>query len=474
MDTTESPPIGWRVSFKLTFPAGLSAGEGSQGNELAIALDGAGRPVLRGSSLAGALRSAYLAAGGSHDVDKTIFGAACGADDAMLTPSRIEVPECILQAGPANVETRKHNQVNRHTGAVLAGGLFAIGALPPKCSTDVVMWLRADETSQEDASRWISWLGAALATGLVLGGRGARGVGLAQVDGPVLHRRYQLASPEGMARWLADRWHWRNGSAGSTGEPVTGEAEPTQILRVNIVLGVPRGQDFLVGSGGGRSEAGPQRVMAADGKEYWRLPGSSLRGQFRAWVSRLAARAQTPVAFSRDRAVGDNGKPSDVSGEDLGWCFLNRDPQFSPGNAAKNIACPVAQLFGSLAARGRVHVTDSFAPVHKHHEQERTHLMIDPISGGAVERLLFSNSVLADAAGAPLRFSVSILVQRPSEQEARWLAACILALDSGLIRVGASKAAGRLALATPPAAVGPHADLFKKLEVSAKFMGGAK
>ena len=54
---------------------------------------------------------------------------------------------------------------------------------------------------------------------------------------------------------------------------------------------------------------------------------------------------------------------------------------------------------------------------------------------------------------------MTIVLKNPAEDEARWIAQCLRALDMGLIRVGSSKGAGRLALAEPPQAKGPFKEL---------------
>lgn len=277
-----------------------------------------------------------------------------------------------------------------------------------------------------------------------------------------------------MAFWLDDRHRWRRDQSLPTAElrPVTPITLKNAALRVELVLGIPRGQDFLIGSAGGRVQADPQSVIAADGKHYWCIAGATLRGLFRAWISRLAARQGLPVAFSRARAWAAINHQNEITGEDVGWCFLNQEPDFKPERAAQSIKCPVAQLFGSLAGHGRIHITDALAPALPTHQQTRTHVVIDPISGGAIERLLFSNPVLVDCPVDTLRFPTTILVDRPTQQEAQWLSQAIHALNQGLIRVGSSKAAGRLALAHPPCATGPFADVFNNLPLTANYIGG--
>ena len=57
------------LTFVLEFPYGVAPGEGSDYNVLRIAKNGAGTPVLRGSSLAGVLRHFRRQVRGAQDRD---------------------------------------------------------------------------------------------------------------------------------------------------------------------------------------------------------------------------------------------------------------------------------------------------------------------------------------------------------------------------------------------------------------------
>ena len=94
-------------------------------------------------------------------------------------------------------------------------------------------------------------------------------------------------------------------------------------------------------------------------------------------------------------------------------------------------------------------------------EQLRKHVAVDRITGGAAESMLFENTVLtAYPNGNSLRFDVTMRIQDPTADEARWLAKTLKALDLGILRVGSSKSSGRLALVASPIATGPEADQF--------------
>ena len=132
-----------------------------------------------------------------------------------------------------------------------------------------------------------------LSGGITLGGKAARGIGLAQLNGSPVYRVYDLASVQDHAAWSDDRRAWQLAAkpfpVGKHLQPVPGA--DSAMLEVRFTLGIPRGQDILVGDGKGlEHEIEPQRIEAADGQQYWRLPGASLRGLFRSWVARLAVR----------------------------------------------------------------------------------------------------------------------------------------------------------------------------------------
>lgn len=77
------------LTLPLLFPAGIAAGESGHDNRLTIARNGAGQPVLRGTSLAGRLRHVWrkrmLKQQGAAAVDDAVarfFGSAAGDDES--------------------------------------------------------------------------------------------------------------------------------------------------------------------------------------------------------------------------------------------------------------------------------------------------------------------------------------------------------------------------------------------------------
>ncbi|MEE9170932.1 MAG: RAMP superfamily CRISPR-associated protein, partial [bacterium] len=381
----------------LEFPEGIAPGEGGDYNVLMLARNGKDQPVLRGTALAGALRHAFwqhLEDTGNPEPEaevRAFFGYASGNDNEAANDqeSRLKVSDSVLDIGKSTVMTRTHHLRHRHTGSVADAGLFSMELCPPGTKTTAALWLQDDQEEPEDATRFLSVLVECLAHGIALGGNAARGIGRVILPDLGVYRRYELAKVEDHAAWLNDHRAWRQNPATT---PVSQDELATTVngdgkrLEVHIKLGIPRGQDLLIGDGqGGRYQIEPQRVIKADGKQYWRLPGSSLRGLFRGWVTRLAAREGKPVADNLLRQLRiQRGELEPgihaYNGNNLGWCFASDDDR----HAGKRPDCPVSCLFGSLFKAGRIHISDAYAECSSDEtdkaiaeEQLRRHVAVD-------------------------------------------------------------------------------------------------
>lgn len=475
-----------RLTVPLIFPAGLAPGGGKdEGNTLVLARGGLDdQVVLRGSAVAGVLRSAYARSSGEQspkERERALhrwFGRALGDDGARHDdrPSPLRVADAVLDQGKAAPRIRTHNAIDRHSGAVRDQGLFSLEALAPGTKATLVLWV--EDPEDVPAQEFLAQLLGLLRGGLIFGGNGARGIGRAVVREGVRHRRFALGELEDYVAWLDESWAWRSqGEIPTSGdglEPVRAEADDDgDTLEVDFELAVPRGQDVCVADGVGLDHAiEPHRTSTASGQVRWRIPGSALRGVFRSWVSRLAARAA---------AKGQCSMPADsvsrfeahgaATGDDVGWGFVDGQARAKaqeriaqdPAALAEVITCPVMRLFGSLFGAGRIHIADALSTQvvdDRCHTQYRKHVAIDRVTGGASEGFLFEHVALVRGP----TFRVTLTVREPNELEARWLASTIRALDLGLLRVGSSKSAGRLALAGPPRARGPHHSMFTSIQ----------
>lgn len=451
-----------RLSVPIEFPAGAAPGAGRDGNASYIARDGRGAPVLRGSALAGALRRTWRRAADrpTKDADHW-FGNASDTTTRAGLASRISVHDVALAGNGRGADIRTHNAIDRHSGAPVDGGLFTVESIPPGTTGTVLLTVRATSEEAAEATDVLGEMLGLLKQGMHVGGSTARGIGLMRARATrESFRHFDLSKLDDHAAWL-DEQHGRAvllRSGGFEGAALTAQPSKNHLV-LTVQLAVPRGQDVLVGGDSGLdARIEPQQVVAADGSMQLRFPGSSFRGVFRKWVARLAAREGLSVADSYARAESRQKSGEKVDGESLGRGFANK-ARFAQLERDPNLVdCPVMRLFGSLYSKGRCHVSDALVPASADQLQRRTHVSIDRFGGGASNSFLFDTIVVASGkqtASIPLRIELNA----PSEQEAKWIAQTLRAIDLGVLRIGSSKGAGRFEVKSVEAD-GPHAELF--------------
>lgn len=447
-----SKKIAYALYLPLFFPEGIAPGCGSTYNRLLLARNGQGHPVLRGTALAGALRHAYDAQNCGADV---YFGSAKGQE---LKPSRLKFQDSRLIL-PDSIDYRTHHQRNRHTGVVLDGALFSLESCPPRTESETVLWLESDEETSENDLEFLAQIVRFFSPrsgGFYVGGNVARGIGRAVLrkENPARLRVFDLFKPDDWAAWFTFRSGAGNCTEWDIFEPEKNQNQNR--LTVQFTLTIPSGQDLLIADG----DMAPQRVTGADGKIYWRIPGSTMRGLFRSFILRLASRAGKTIGDSIDK--WQNLSKEEYTGDSLAWAFM--DKLLKKTQLREDLKkYPVETLFGTAFQRGKIHFSDAYSPCGEQwnfldnslceEEQRRMHVKIDPISGGAVPLALFSNTVLTSAKSP--KFDFTMTVDQPTEEEAKWLAQTLRALDFGLLRLGTTKASGRVKLVSSPTASCP-------------------
>jgi CRISPR/Cas system CSM-associated protein Csm3 (group 7 of RAMP superfamily) len=427
---------------------------------------------LRGTALAGVLRTAYTLWHGD-EAARRWFGDRYD-ENQLHHPSVLKVPTCRLQTSRNGSEhflaQRTHNLIDRHRGVVVEGGLFSLEACPPGTLAATRLWMKTGE-EPEDCRFFLTTLAKLFELGLTVGGSAARGIGLAELTKPCELREYNLSSIDDHAQWLQDRRNALCGACQSDGAALDQDQldqlrPPFARVKIQVRWGIPRGQDILVADGTGMDhDAEPKKAIGLDGEEYWHLPGSALRGPLRSWMARHSAvgaqepngssslsESSTTIADRRQRYeqfIQERGRAP--RGNELGWLYeagkdRRRIPEAGPGSDAAPPSCATGDLFGSLFRKGRIHVADAFAKCEdESRTQVRQHVAIDAVTGGTQEGLLFDGEHLLP--GEP--FLTTILVDRPNGEQLQRLAAALVAVDQGLIRVGSSKASGRLSIVGP-------------------------
>lgn len=411
----------YAVIAPLSFPEGFSIGSGNgKGNRLEIERNGEGKAVIRGTSIAGLLRSEVENDPRfNEDDDRYYFGSPLDKQEERRE-SRLHFTDTVFSAGS---QESMHNLMSRHTGSVSQEnkGLFSIEKTLPGAEADLFFTLRSDSTMADRDDRLIKFLAECLNGGILIGGNSNRGGGRCRLRGDrIFIRKFDMENADDTAAYL-DLMYADHRKIDSSVE-----VKPVPLhnrFSVEISLRIPSGQDLLCSEG---NDMFPVSVSGADGLQRWKIPGSTLRGIFKGWMSRLAAKDGEKLSDSADW-YQTRGNRKEVEAPNL------------PDD-------PILDLFGSLEKKGRIHFSDAYSnrPVKDSDTRKRAHVVIDRFTGGTNDGKLFENSVLT---AGDLLFQTEITIREAEEKEVRWLEKSLQALNLGLIRVGSSKASGRLEIA---------------------------
>lgn len=393
----------YRISGKVLFPEGLSAGEGREANVTDLARDGMGRFLLRGTSIAGTIRSALMDWGVPEESISFWFGDKKEIKNDIKA-SQIMVSDMLLETKNQSAEIRTHNKIDRNTGTVSDAALFDVELLPPGTKGQLLIYIMPRDN--QPADNILQALQNAFANSLLVGGSKNRGVG--RMDASAIEcLAFDCDTLEGYSLWQDVRYADRAGlSIDMSGcEKIAFESKESIYSETfDVDLKIPEGEDIAIGYGKDveGNLCAQQYVYDANGSKYWRIPGSTMRGVIRAWMTRLA---------------------------------------ILDGMGSENAEKFIQGLFGSLEQCGRIHFTDAFCHAEDGiYEQRRSHVAIDRFSGGVVPKALFSNKVLV----GPGLFKMKITIKTPKAKELEWLKKSLLALHLGVISVGSSKASGLL------------------------------
>ena len=414
----ENQKTVYAVIAPICFPEGFSVGHGGKSNSLEIERNGEGAPVLRGSSIAGILRATVAANARFSNNVENYFGKAL-ENNTERQESALVFHDLELK----NLSSiTMHNLICRHTGSISENdkGLFSIERTAPGVSGELFFTLSPipEMENPEEDEELLNYIISLLNGELLIGGNSNRGGGRCCLkDKFVYFRKFNLQNIADAADYLdllyADK---RTIVQKLMAKPICDD----NIFSIELTLGIPNGQDFLSAEG---SDTYPVMIRKADGKDYWKIPGSSLRGIFKGWFSRLAAR-DGKILVDSAKAYRTEGNQKTVEMQ------ATEDDDF------------ILSLFGSLNKRGRIHICDAYSaePVNHQSAQFRSHVVIDRFTGGTNDGKLFSNSVLV----GNVQFSTVITIKDANVDEINYLQKTLQALHIGILRVGSSKATGRL------------------------------
>jgi CRISPR-associated protein Csm3 len=161
------------------------------------------------------------------------------------------------------------------------------------------------------------------------------------------------------------------------------------------------------------------RTRATNGGTTVFIPGSSLKGVVRSHCERLLRSEQESLACDpnqRDQSCG--GK------------FGRQASRMQPGERYREV-CRACQVFGSTLVASRVQFSD-LLPKEPVETERRTGVGIDRLLGTAAPRALFDFEI----APAGSTFSGEVLVENYEAWQLGIIAAALIDLDAGFVRLG--------------------------------------
>lgn len=458
------------VTVQLEAPLSIGSGRSEGHEDVVLARDANGLPVIPGSSLAGVLRAAVARALGD-DTSKELFGFVDGergaASRVMLSfahvhdsgnrvveglhpRARLESDEVLAPLLADQPAARPHVKLG-HRGAAADSALFNRSHVPPGHRFSFRLQLHGETRNDAAWSALFAMLGE---PGFRLGGASRRGYGQVSVQ-TLCARCFDLREPSDLEDYLKLGSRLGNARASEllpTSTPAA-EATPTHGW-LHMKLHLEPVTPWRIGGGqalhGADVDAAPWREQSlcwSNDKPKWMdcvvVPGSSIRGA-------LAHR----TAFHYQRITGqfieDTGKVADD------WDPRDQFPALRAllGHVADDSRkrrqgdSPDETQDASNgnivdASRSNWMVDDARIPVENVKSKNvwnLTHNSIDRFTGGVRDGMLYGEQVIV---GLPIDTALAIDTSRPIAAEVRQaLRAALEDLAEGRLALGASVAHG--------------------------------
>ena len=273
-----------QADLVLRSPARLGNGDADEQTDMPLLLDAKDRrPLLQGTSLAGALRAHYRRVVGTENT--ALFGVSKGSDEGAQSAL---IVDDAYGGGKWGIEHRDGVVLDPQTRTATPGLLYDFDVWTAGTIFKVRFELLIREGQDRVALRQA--LGTALRGlsdgGITLGGRKSRGLGMLLLKEARV-TTYDLRTPAGLLGWLRE-----DGSA-VEGLATLGHVERVadDELRVRLTMKLLDG-GVLVRGNSGRDDIGADAVQLQtrdeNGHDKPVIPGTSLAGALRGRALRIA------------------------------------------------------------------------------------------------------------------------------------------------------------------------------------------
>ncbi|MGC9400700.1 MAG: RAMP superfamily CRISPR-associated protein [Anaerolineae bacterium] len=472
----------------------VGSGAGSDLTDALLRRDAAGRPIIPGTAIAGALRTlatrlaprlelqnnkvCAALTGSSDPCDCPVchlFGDVnpSDAEGATSEASRILVFNARLKGDAPQPFIRDGVGIDRSTGAAArAGGVkFDLEVLP--ADTEFTFRLELRDVDEDDKRLLAAVLAEWEAGRVWVGGNVARGLGGFALE-EVEYRTLAMDTADNLLTFLQEDEPWQAQGIQKQSDWLEKQVASVQVAapadrdlpvarRWITITGILQAQGPLLTNDAtisGQTGFDHAPLLAQLGE--WERPvlaGSGLRGVLRSHAERLARTLATHNADSDEIFLRTCPACSPVESDadkPLASCdALLRGQVSTSDEVSDKHLCLACRLFGSTRRGSRLLVED--APYQPTEAQPRPvlkmmdFLAIDRFTGGGAEGAKFDALALWKPA-----FALRLHLENPEPWELGWLALVLRDLQEGWLTVGfgAAKGFGRVKLQAPKFTLG--------------------
>lgn len=488
-----------QITVPLVTRSGLhvGAGYGDATTDALVRRDARGRPVIPGTSLAGALRAMATRLAPRLDLPSgrrlckalagddgrpcgcvvcRLFGDVNPGDEAgprgeeevRAAAGRLWVYDAYPSGDPPG-SIRDGVGIARDSRAAYREGQvkFDQEVLPPGTRFELRLELQAPAAGEDEAveERLLAAVLAEWAAGRgAVGGRVSRGLGAleiapadetpegAKAESTITYRRFDLRDPHVLLAYLAedDPWPQATEDVGWLSRRLQEVAAlPPPDNRAEFARGwlqltaeIAATGPLLVNNPLVAAEAGldhaPQRGDGRGGRPF--LPGAGLKGALRSQAERIARTLATQAARSTEdflrRCPACDPLVGERDGPQASCDALLQGVVETTAEVADEHLCLACRLFGSARRGSRLRVEDAPLlgdPIYK----VQDFLAIDRFTGGGADAFKFDAALLWRP-----HFRVRLFLENPQQWELGWLLLALRDVHEGLAPLGFGAAKG--------------------------------
>ena len=421
--------------------------------DMPLAKDGEGNYYIPGTSLAGALRDYLNRASGvyeewcdkSHvktsesEIVKRIFGFQ-EKNEGNASALLVEDAPAI---GEVPVSVRDHLVIIRETGGAAPGLKFDREVVQAGAIFDFRMEMQSKTDHEMKALRpYIGSLVHALKQGDIrLGGATSRGLGAVMLE-QIRIFEWDLQQESEFNEYLKFLVNDQQVPANVKlpDFPVSDQLKPEPFVEIKLRCGIDG--PFMIKSGAvdesryeNEAEA-PDMVCLLESdsfrKDSFVIPGSSIKGAFRAHAERIIKMCRPRVD---EKFWLENFKEN-------GTIDLKKFGRYLEIRKQSSHEPPeIEACFGDAdRGQGSFIFTDAYFEPNEHLTKITNHVAIDPLTGGAIDSALYSMDAIWDDKNA--EFTMLLRVQRPELWQLGLLGHLLKDLHDGRIRLGFGKTRG--------------------------------